>query len=206
MTQTIHVIDLGIGNLGSVVNMLNRAGAQVVRTSDPAVIEVASKVILPGVGAFDAMVQKIDATGFRAPLLAHANAGKHLLGICLGMQVLANSSEEGQLEGLCLVPGRVRRFRFEGDNARLKVPHMGWNYVAPQHGHPLGRGLEAGARFYFVHSYHFECTEADDVLFRSSYGVDFTSAVQRGNVMGVQFHPEKSHRFGLQLVQNFVEL
>lgn len=206
MTQTIHVIDLGIGNLGSVINMLNRAGAQVERASDPAAIATASKVILPGVGAFDALVQKIDAAGFRAPLLAHANAGKHLLGICLGMQVLASGSEEGQREGLGLVPGHVRRFRFEGENAHLKVPHMGWNRVAPRHAHQLARGLETGARFYFVHSYHFGCAEADDVLFHTHYGFDFASAVQRGNVMGVQFHPEKSHRFGLQLIQNFVEL
>lgn len=206
MTQTIHVIDLGIGNLGSVINMLNRAGAQVERTGDPAAIATASKVILPGVGAFDALVQKIDAAGFRAPLLEHANAGKHLLGICLGMQVLSSGSEEGQREGLGLVPGRVRRFRFEGENAHLKVPHMGWNRVAPRHAHPLARGLETGARFYFVHSYHFGCAEADDVLFQTHYGFDFASAVQRGNVMGVQFHPEKSHRFGLQLIQNFVEL
>lgn len=206
MTQTIHVIDLGIGNLGSVINMLNRAGAQVERTGDPAAIATASKVILPGVGAFDALVQKIDAAGFREPLLEHANAGKHLLGICLGMQVLSSGSEEGQREGLGLVPGRVRRFRFEGENAHLKVPHMGWNRVAPRHAHPLARGLETGARFYFVHSYHFGCAEADDVLFQTHYGFDFASAVQRGNVMGVQFHPEKSHRFGLQLIQNFVEL
>jgi glutamine amidotransferase len=206
VTKTIHVIDLGIGNLGSVINMLNRAGARVERISHPDAISTANKVILPGVGAFDALVQKIDAAGFRAPLLEHANAGKHLLGICLGMQVLANGSEEGQLEGLGLVPGRVRRFRFEGDKVHLKVPHMGWNRVSPRNEHPLACGLETGARFYFVHSYHFECAEVDDVLFHTHYGFDFASAVQRGAVMGVQFHPEKSHRFGLQLIQNFVEL
>jgi imidazole glycerol-phosphate synthase subunit HisH len=206
MTQTIHVIDLGIGNLGSVINMLNRAGAQVERTSDPAAIAKANKVILPGVGAFDALVQKIDEAGFRKPLLAHAHAGKYLLGICLGMQVLADSSEEGRLDGLGLVPGRVNRFRFEGESAQLKVPHMGWNRVAPRCAHALSRGLDTGARFYFVHSYHFECAEIDDVLFHTHYGFDFASAVKRGNVMGVQFHPEKSHRFGLQLIQNFVEI
>ena len=206
MTQTIHVIDLGIGNLGSVINMLNRAGVRVERTSDPAVIATARKVILPGVGSFDALVHKIDAAGFRTPLLEHAHAGKYLLGICLGMQVLANSSEEGRLDGLGLVPGRVRHFRFEGENVQLKVPHMGWNSVAPRYAHSLAHGLETGARFYFVHSYHFECDEKDDVLFHTHYGFDFASAVKRGNVIGVQFHPEKSHRFGLQMIQNFVEL
>lgn len=206
MTQTIHVIDLGIGNLGSVINMLNRAGAQVECISDPDAIAKARKVILPGVGAFDALVQKIDAAGFRTPLLEYAHAGKYLLGICLGMQVLANSSEEGRLEGLGIVPGRVRRFRFEGENAKLKVPHMGWNRIAPQYAHPLARGLETGARFYFVHSYHFECAETDDVLFHTHYGFNFASAVKRGNVIGVQFHPEKSNRFGLQLTQNFVDI
>ncbi len=206
MIRAIHVVDLGIGNLGSVVNMLNRAGAQVERTSDPAAIASADKVILPGVGAFDAMVQKIDAAGFRVPLLEHARVGKHLLGICLGMQLLADGSEEGQLDGLGLIPGRVRRFRFEGEHAYLKVPHMGWNSVVLRHDHPLARGLETGARFYFVHSYHFDCAEPGDELFHTRYGFDFASAVQHGNVMGVQFHPEKSHHFGLQLIQNFVEL
>lgn len=206
MTQAIQVIDLGLGNLGSVINMLNRAGAQVERTSDPAAIASAKKVILPGVGAFDAMVQKIDAVGFRAPLMEHARAGKHLLGICLGMQLLAYGSEEGRRDGLGLVPGRVRRFRFEGEQTQLKVPHMGWNRVTLRHPSPLARGLEMDARFYFVHSYHFDCAEPDDVLFQSYYGIDFASAVQRGNVFGVQFHPEKSHRFGLQLMLNFVEL
>jgi glutamine amidotransferase len=206
MTQTIHVIDLGIGNLGSVINMLNRAGARVERTSDPAAIAKANKVILPGVGAFDALVQKIDEAGFRTPLLEHAHAGKYLLGICLGMQVLGDSSEEGRLDGLGLVPGRVNRFRFDGEDAQLKVPHMGWNRVAPRSAHALSRGLDTGARFYFVHSFYFECAEIDDVLFQTHYGFDFASAVKRGNVMGVQFHPEKSHRFGLQLIQNFVEI
>lgn len=206
MTPLIHLVDLGIGNLGSVINMLSRAGAQVLRASEPSALAGASKIILPGVGSFDAMVQKLDAAGFRQPLHAHVQSGKHLLGICLGMQLLADGSDEGQLKGLGLVPGRVRRFHFEGDLAKLKVPHMGWNRVAPGHNHPLGRGLQDGARFYFVHSYYFDCDAEDDVLFRTSYGHDFASGVQRGNVMGVQFHPEKSHRFGLQLIQNFVEL
>lgn len=206
MNALIHLVDLGIGNLGSVLNMLARAGAQVQRISDPAALVGASKVILPGVGSFDAMVQKLDAAGFRQPLIEHVQRGHHLLGICLGMQLFAQGSDEGELPGLGLVPGRVRRFRFEGDQAHLKVPHMGWNRVKPGHEHPLGRGLEDAARFYFVHSYYFDCESQDDVLFKTHYGHDFASGVHRGNVMGVQFHPEKSHRFGLQLIQNFVEL
>lgn len=206
MSEPIHLVDLGLGNVGSVINMLARAGAQVQRLSEPTALVEATKVILPGVGSFDAMVQKLDAAGFRQPLLDHAQQGKQLLGICLGMQLLATGSDEGRLPGLGLIPGRVRRFRFEGDLAHLKVPHMGWNRAKPAHEHPLGHGLEDGARFYFVHSYYFDCESQDDVLFRTSYGCDFASSVQRGKVMGVQFHPEKSHRFGLQLIRNFVEL
>lgn len=206
MNEPIYLVDLGLGNLGSVTNMLTRAGAQVQRVSEPAALAGASKVILPGVGSFDAMVQKLDAAGFRQPLLEHVQQGKHLLGICLGMQLLSDGSDEGKLAGLGLIPGRVRRFCFEGILAHLKVPHMGWNRVKLVHEHPLGQGLEDEARFYFVHSYYFDCESEDDVLFRTSYGHDFASGVQHGKVMGVQFHPEKSHRFGLRLIQNFVEL
>ena len=152
MNEPICLIDLGLGNLGSVTNMLARAGAQVQRTSTPEALAGANKVILPGVGSFDAMVQKLDAAGFRQPLLEHVLRGKTLLGICLGMQLLADGSDEGQLPGLGLIPGRVRRFLFKEHLAQLKVPHMGWNRVKPNHLHPLGRGLEEGARFYFVHS------------------------------------------------------
>jgi imidazole glycerol-phosphate synthase subunit HisH len=206
MGEPVYLVDLGLGNLGSVTNMLTRAGAQVQRVSAPAALADASKVILPGVGSFDAMVRKLDAAGFRQPILEHVRQGKHLLGICLGMQMLSEGSDEGKLAGLGLIPGRVRRFSFKGDLAHLKVPHMGWNQVKLVHQHPLGQGLEAGARFYFVHSYYFDCESEGDVLLRTSYGLDFASGVQRDTVMGVQFHPEKSHRFGLQLIKNFVEL
>lgn len=205
MAAPIYLVDLGLGNVGSVINMMSRAGAQVQRVSDPLALASANKVVLPGVGSFDAMVQKLDAAGFRQPLLDHVHGGGYLLGICLGMQLFAHGSEEGSQPGLGLVPGRVRRFRFGADQAHLKVPHMGWNRVMPCHAHPLSQGLE-DARFYFVHSYHFDCEAEEDVLFRTTYGGDFTSGVQRDRVMGVQFHPEKSHRFGLQLIKNFVEL
>jgi glutamine amidotransferase len=165
MDQPVCLVDLGLGNLGSVTNMVTRAGAQVQRASTPDALIGANKVILPGVGSFDAMVRKLDAAGFRQPLLEHARLGKPLLGICLGMQLLADGSDEGQLPGLGLIPGRVRRFCFEGELAHL-----------------------------------------NDVLFETNHGHDFASGVQRGNVMGAQFHPEKSHRFGLQLIKNFVEL
>jgi glutamine amidotransferase len=206
MNEPIFLVDLGLGNLGSVTNMLTRAGAKVHRVSEPAALADACKVILPGVGSFDAMVQKLDTAGLRQPLLEHVQRGKQLMGICLGMQLLSDGSDEGTLAGLGLIPGRVRRFRFEGNLSNLKVPHMGWNHVKLVHEHPLAQGLEYEARFYFVHSYYFDCESEEDVLFRTSYGEDFASGVQRGKVMGVQFHPEKSHRFGLRLIQNFVEL
>lgn len=202
----ITIIDYGAGNIGSVLNMIRHVGGKAEVTGDAAGVLGAKKILLPGVGSFDNAMTRLAGLGLVEPLKARAQSGVPFLGICLGMQLLANESEEGRMAGLGLIPGRVRRFRFEGEAAKLKIPHMGWNRVTPVRAHPLGRGLEEGARFYFVHSYYFECERDEDVLFRSVYGHEFTSGVQRGNVMGVQFHPEKSHRYGMQLIRNFVGL
>lgn len=202
----ITIIDYGAGNIGSVLNMIRHVGGQAEVTGTSAGVLGAKKILLPGVGSFDNAMTRLAGLGLVEPLKARAQAGVPFLGICLGMQLLANESEEGRMAGLGLIPGRVRRFRFEGEAAKLKIPHMGWNRVAAVHAHPLGQGLEEGARFYFVHSYYFGCERDEDVLFRSDYGHEFTSGVQRGNVMGVQFHPEKSHRYGMQLIRNFVGL
>ncbi len=202
----ITIIDYGAGNIGSVLNMIRHVGGQAEVTGDAAGVLGAKKILLPGVGSFDNAMTRLAGLGLVEPLKARAQSGVPFLGICLGMQLLANESEEGRMAGLGLIPGRVRRFRFEGEAAKLKIPHMGWNRVAPVRAHPLGQGLEEGARFYFVHSYYFDCERDEDVLFRSVYGHEFTSGVQRGNVMGVQFHPEKSHRYGMQLIRNFVGL
>lgn len=200
----IAVIGYGAGNIGSVLNMIKHVGGAAEVARDARAVLGARKILLPGVGSFDNAMTRLDDLGLIEPLKERASAGVPFLGVCLGMQLLANRSEEGKLEGLGLIPGKVRRFQFEAENTSLKIPHMGWNRASPAKDHALIAGLGDDARFYFVHSFFFECEDSDSTLLRSSYGGPFTSGVQRGNVMGVQFHPEKSHRYGMQLIKNFV--
>jgi glutamine amidotransferase len=200
----ITVIDYGAGNIGSVLNMIKHVGGKAEVARDAEGVLTAQKILLPGVGSFDNAMTRLAALGLVEPLKQRAREGFPFLGICLGMQLLANGSEEGMMAGLGLIAGKVRRFRFEGQTAALKIPHMGWNRVTPVIPHALTQGLEHDARFYFVHSYYFDCENPEDVLLQSEYGLSFTSGVQRGNVMGLQFHPEKSHRYGMQLIKNFV--
>ena len=202
----ITIIDYGAGNIGSVLNMIRHVGGQAEVARDEAGVMGAGKILLPGVGSFDNAMTRLARLGLVESLKARASAGVPFLGICLGMQLLADTSEEGRLAGLGLIPGHVRRFQFDGEAVRLKIPHMGWNRVTPVRAHPLAQGLEDGARFYFVHSYFYDCERDEDILLRSVYGREFTSGVHHGNVMGVQFHPEKSHRYGMQLIRNFVGL
>lgn len=202
----IVVVDYGAGNIGSVLNMIRKVGGQATASAKPEELRSAQKILLPGVGSFDNAMRKLDQLELVQTLQDCAAAGIPLFGICLGMQLLSYSSEEGVLPGLGLIPGRVRRFQFDADHSMLKIPHMGWNQVSMCKKHPLADGLETEARFYFVHSYHYECENPTDELIKTHYGYDFTSGVQRGNIMGVQFHPEKSHRFGMQLFKNFIGL
>jgi glutamine amidotransferase len=202
----IHVVDYGVGNVGSVLNMIKKVGGQAKATGDHAELRAASKLLLPGVGSFDAAMQKLNDLDLTGLLREKAKSGTPFLGICLGMQLLAGESAEGKLPGLDLVPGKVKRFDFGDARPDLKIPHMGWNLIGVRKQHALTKGLDAGSKFYFVHSYHFVCADQADALLETEYGGKFTSGVQRENVMGVQFHPEKSHRFGMQLMQNFVEL
>lgn len=202
----IVVVDYGAGNIGSVLNMIRKVGGQAVASSNADELYRARKILLPGVGSFDNAMRKLENLGLVDPLRKCAASDVPLFGICLGMQLLSHGSEEGSLPGLGLIPGRVRQFQFDAEQSSLKIPHMGWNQVTASKSHPLSVGLETGARFYFVHSYHFECEDPADELFKTHYGYDFSSGVQRGNVMGVQFHPEKSHRFGMQLFKNFIGL
>lgn len=201
----IHVIDYGAGNVGSVLNMIGRIGAQATAVSERSKLATAEKILLPGVGSFDNAMLKLRALGFAEIIMERAAAGVPLLGICLGMQLLASGSEEGHERGLGLVPGFVRRLPLNAAQPSLKVPHMGWNRVVPLRQSPLIQGLDESSRFYFVHSYYFECEALEDRLLETTHGITFVSGVERQNVMGVQFHPEKSHRFGLQLLKNFVE-
>jgi imidazole glycerol-phosphate synthase subunit HisH len=200
------VVDYGAGNIGSVLNMIKKAGGQAIATADIGEIQNAPKLLLPGVGSFDNAMDKLNKLGLVEVITQRALSGVPLLGICLGMQLLANASEEGAKAGLGLIPGKVRRFTFDEKDHLLRIPHMGWNHVTVSKQHMLADELENDARFYFVHSYHYECENEGDELFRTHYGYDFTSGIQRKNIMGVQFHPEKSHRYGMQLIKNFIGL
>lgn len=202
----IAVVDYGAGNIGSVLNMIHKMGGEAAAVSAADDLLAAEKILLPGVGSYDNAMSRLRSLGLVEVLKARAADGVAFLGICLGMQLLADSSEEGAQPGLGIIPGCVKRFRFEGDLARLRIPHMGWNRVHAVRPHQLVKGLEQDARFYFMHSYYFDCVDLSDRLFEADYGLRFTCGVQRLNVMGVQFHPEKSHRYGMQLMKNFIEL
>jgi len=198
------IIDYGMGNLGSIQNMLKKIGHASEITADAGYIAKASKIILPGVGAFDRAMSNLKALELIEPIRKKAAEGTPLLGICLGMQLLSEGSEEGILPGLGLIPGKVVRFVVpEG----YKVPHMGWNVVQYQKGCRLFEGFDAfeESRFYFVHSYHFVCRDVSHIAASTVYGAAFTSSVFDKNVYGVQFHPEKSHKYGMLLLKNFIE-
>jgi len=197
----IGIVDYGIGNLGSVTKAFRHVGAEATLTGSPEVLRRADALVLPGDGAFGAAMEELRARGL-LPVLHDAVAGGRLLfGICIGMQLLFEESEEhGRHAGLGLLPGRVRRF--EGE---LPVPHMGWNRLQPSRTHPLFEGLARGCHVYFVHSYYCEAP-ADVTIATCDYGRSFAAVVGRDNVLGVQFHPEKSQAVGLRMVANFVAL
>ena len=192
--------------MGSIKNMLHRIGYDdVAISSDRSMIEKADKLILPGVGAFDQGMKNLRDLELieviREQALVH---DKSILGICLGMQLLGNNSEEGDLEGLGLIEFNSLKFILPNE---YKVPHMGWNYVQIKKKNALVRDMdEMNQRYYFVHSYHAVCTNKEDILMTSEYGLEFVAAVSKNNVYGVQFHPEKSHKYGMKLLENFVGL
>lgn len=200
----IAILDYGLGNLGSISNMLKVIGEKSKITNDKAVIEASDGVILPGVGAFDAGMNRLNESGLTSVIKAYAEGGKPILGICLGMQLLGRSGEEGILEGLNLIPFECRKFKFNGVD--LKIPHMGWDVVEFKKTYPILEGLTGQQRYYFVHSYHAVCDSQENVLMTCDYGYEFPAAVVKDNVIGVQFHPEKSHDFGLALFRNFVRI
>ena len=202
----IVIVDYGMGNLGSIINMFKKIGVEAKSTSDIKQIEGAKKILLPGVGAFDAAMSKIAEKGFQSVLNYKALEEKvPVLGICLGLQLLTQGSEEGVLPGLGWIEAYTHKFKFD-DNNTLKIPHMGWNEVKVSKGHALVDSLPVPSRFYFVHSYYVKCKHHENELLSCNYGHDFTCAVQHDNIMGVQFHPEKSHKFGMQLLKNFSDL
>ena len=202
----IVIVDYGVGNLGSIKNMFKKAGFKAEPSSDPAVIRDAEKLILPGVGAFDAAMKKFRETGL-VPVVGELVLEKKVpvLGLCVGLQLMTLGSEEGTEAGLGWFDAETIRFKFDAERANLKIPHMGWNEIHVRRQHPLVDGLPADSRFYFVNSYHVVAKDETAVLAETEYGVTIHSILGKGNIVGAQFHPEKSHKFGLQLLKNFAE-
>ena len=201
----ISIVNYAMGNLGSLLNMFKRIGVQARIEADPEALRSAAKLILPGVGAFDAAMSRITAVPGLREVLEHKALTEQvpILGVCLGMQLLTNRSEEGTLPGLGWIPAVTRRFPQQAD---LKVPHMGWNLALPTTSSPVTAEVGPEPRYYFVHSYYVTVNDPAHALMRTHYGLDFDSAIGRDNIYGVQFHPEKSHRFGMQILRNFAAL
>jgi imidazole glycerol-phosphate synthase subunit HisH len=200
----IAVLDYGVGNVGSIINMLKKVGVPAIPTNNIEEIGNAEKLILPGVGSFDAGMSKLNNSGLIEAIKKHAIIEeKPLLGICLGMQMLGRKSEEGNEKGLGLIPFDNKRFKLE-ESSQLKIPHMGWDITINSiKDDPIVEGLTSTQRYYFVHSYHAVCDSEENVLMRCEYGYSFAAAVKKGNIYGMQFHPEKSHKFGMELLSNF---
>ena len=202
----IVIVDHGMGNLGSVANMLRRIGAPGVRSADREVIAKADKLVLAGIGAFDGAAARLADLGL-VDVLNDVVLDRRVptLGVCLGMQLMARTSEEGAQAGLGWLDADVRRFSFPADD-RLPVPHMGWQEVHPTKASPLFDAADLPPRFYFSHAYHLVCRDPQDVAATTTYGYEFAAAVHRGNILGTQFHPEKSHVFGMEVYRRFVRL
>ena len=202
----IAIIDYNMGNIFSIVNMLKRIGYESYVAKSPIELEKATSIILPGVGSFDYGIKNLQDLGFYTYFTEiYPSLEKPLLGICLGMQLLTNSSEEGVLPGLGLIDAITIKFPAQNGDSSYKIPHMGWNYVHDVDSMLL-RGFQEIPRFYFVHSYYVHCKNQDDIDGTTDYSVSFSSIVNKGNTWGVQFHPEKSHRFGMQLLRNFAQV
>ncbi len=202
----LTIVDYGVGNLASIKNMLRKIGAEALISSDEATILAADKLILPGVGAFDTCAEKLLQSGLLNILTKKVLEEKTpVLGVCVGMQLLMESSEEGSLPGLGWIKGRNVRFKKEQMSAKLKVPHMGWTDVVLSKPSRLFEAMYDEPRFYFVHSFHPQLQNPDDALVHANYGYDFVAGMEHENVLGVQFHPEKSHKYGMKLLGNFVK-
>ncbi len=203
----IAITDYGLGNVKAFANVYNKLNLPVIiaRKSDD--FRDATKIILPGVGSFDYAMQRLNDSGMREALenkVLHENVP--VVGICVGMQMLAKKSDEGILPGLGWIDGEVKRFVLPSTASDMRIPHMGWNTIKPIHTDGLLKGLDEASRFYFLHSYYFKCTNAADVFATTYYGTEFECVVNSRNVYGVQFHPEKSHGWGVQLLENFANL
>lgn len=202
----IAIVDHGMGNLGSVRNMLKRVGAPSIQTADRDKIGHAEKIVLAGIGGFDGAMERLQELGVVDVLTERAMEGRTpVLGVCLGMQLMAHRSAEGEMGGLGWIDAEVERFRFDGELA-LPVPHMGWEAVDATRPSPLFDPGSPEPRFYFSHAYHVVCHDPSDVAATADYGGPFVAAIHRGNLLGTQFHPEKSHVFGMDVYRRFVAL
>jgi imidazole glycerol-phosphate synthase subunit HisH len=203
----VVIVNYGMGNLGSVANMLKKVGTQAVISSDPGAIADATGLILPGVGAFDSGMRNIGDMGLLDILNEKVIEKKTpILGICLGAQLITRKSEEGSLPGLGWIDAETIRFRTVPADDHLKIPHMGWKEITIKRDNSLLCGFEGQPRFYFVHSYYIRCTNEENVVATSEHGIEFVAAANKNNIWAVQFHPEKSHMFGLQVMKNFCAL
>ena len=205
MPQQIAIVDYGMGNLHSVQRKFSRIGARTTVTSDPGIISRAEKLVLPGVGHFQRAMENLRQLRLLEALNDARGRGTPILGICLGMQLLAHRSEEGDTNGLGWLDAKVVRFKV-GDTARFKIPHMGWNEIVQKKKSALFKNIPDRAEFYFVHAYHLVANSEAIVLSETEYDYSFASAVESENIFGVQFHPEKSHDIGESLLQNFMDL
>jgi imidazole glycerol-phosphate synthase subunit HisH len=202
----IIIVDYGMGNLGSVLNMFKKVGAAAKISSDLDEISKAPKILLPGVGAFDTAMQRIDEAGMREVLNQKALVEKvPVLGICLGMQLLTNNSEEGVLPGLGWIDGQSYNFKGKIDES-LRIPHMGWNVANIVKQNAITEGYSGEVRFYFVHSYYVKVSNPVNSMMQTTYGLSFDSAIVKDNIFGAQFHPEKSHKFGMKFFENFAKI
>ena len=204
----ICIVDYGVGNIQAFLNLFKRIGVEARRACTGDELLGADRLVLPGVGHFDHAMQRLNDSGLRLKLEELVlGAQVPVVGICVGMQMLAYGSEEGSIPGLGWVPGRVRAFANQPKSAQLPMPHMGWNELEPRNSNKLfSRGFESGTQFYFLHSYFYDAKDKNDVAATAHYGLDFDAVVSRGHIHGVQCHPEKSHHWGEQLLKNFVEL
>ncbi len=203
----IALIDYGVGNAQAFLNTFKRLGISARRANTVADLESASHLILPGVGAFDHAMTMFEQSGLRPAIEELVITGKKpILGICVGMQMLASGSDEGQLPGLNWIPGRVRAFKHVKELEALPLPHMGWNNIKISKVHPLFSDLEKPASFYFLHSYFFDAENKENVIATANYGIKFDCIVSHDNIYGIQCHPEKSHHFGSQFLKNFSEV
>lgn len=203
----ISIVDYGLGNLKAFANIYKRLNipAEIVTTAEQ--LKNSEKIILPGVGAFDHAMERLNNSGLRDTLDDLVlNKKIPVLGICVGMQMLGNSSDEGKLSGLKWIDGEVKLFDVNSIKHTTRLPHMGWNDVEPTKLNPIMEGLDNNVIFYFLHSYYFSCNNPDDSIAVSDYGIRYTCAVNHNNIYGVQFHPEKSHNYGIQLLKNFANL